>query len=269
MPQLIPLPSAFAAVRKPLSELLRSRLGVIPPTWSLDKIRARVMGLRREASDTVSLLLHPNAHWRGFRAGQHVQLSVELGQARYTQTFAISSSPRSGTPLRITVRRSGREPVSEWVLNRARRNDIVELSPARGNFVLPRDLHGDVLFISGDSGITPVMSMVRDLLYSGHSDQITCMHYAGNEMIFESELDMLAHEFVNLNVVPYLGGTRAGAHDTNPHLSQDEVATVHPSWQQSETFVSGPAALVDAVTNIWAQHELTHRLHVAPSFATR
>ncbi|HEX2675134.1 MAG TPA: hypothetical protein VHM19_00805 [Polyangiales bacterium] len=260
------MPTSFAAVRKPLSALLRAQ-GLIPATWSLDTIRARVMGLRREASDTVSLLLHPNIHWRGFLAGQHVRLSIEIDHERHTRAFAITSSPRAGIPLRVTVRRRPNDPVSQWVCDRARRNDIVVLGPAEGSFVLPDNLPGDVLFITGGSGIAPVISMVRDLLYSGHRDQITCMSYARHELLFQDELNTLSQEFVNLNVVPYLTGVRI-TDQPKPRVTLDEIATVHPSWQQSEAFVSGPPSLVSAVTEIWTTHGVSHRLHAAQSTAS-
>lgn len=236
-------------------------LDLFAPTWSTREIRARVTGVRRETSDTVSLLLAPNANWQGFRAGQHLQLSVPIDGVRHTRTFSISSSPRAGTPLRLTIRAFPGGRVSGWALQRARRGDIVVLSPAQGEFVVPPEVPASLLFVTGGSGITPVMSMLRQLLDSGHTGRITCMHYARDEIIFHDELDALAREFSNFHFVSYITSDRT-AGGPRPRFSRDELATLHPEWQHSETFVCGPAALESAVTEIWAKHDLGHRLHV-------
>ncbi|MGH3912488.1 MAG: hypothetical protein ACRDTC_03610, partial [Pseudonocardiaceae bacterium] len=44
---------------------------------------------------------------------------------------------------------------------------VVRLSQAQGGFGLPDELPGHLLLISGGSGITPVMSMLRTLCEEG------------------------------------------------------------------------------------------------------
>ena len=45
--------------------------------------------------------------------------------------------------------------------------------PAQGDFVLPQTRPDGVLLVSGGSGITPVMSMLRTLCDEGHSGEMT------------------------------------------------------------------------------------------------
>src|SRR5690349_22935292 len=101
------LRSELARVRKPLDAVLRSRLvgalaaprdiddylALIDPAWAVHAVRARVVSVQREADRSVSLWLAPNGAWRGFRAGQYVQLGVEIAGVRHARCFSISSAP--------------------------------------------------------------------------------------------------------------------------------------------------------------------------------
>ena len=48
--------------------------GVLGTAWSAEVVRARIIGLRRQTADTVTMLLAPNGNWRGHRAGQQQAL---------------------------------------------------------------------------------------------------------------------------------------------------------------------------------------------------
>jgi ferredoxin-NADP reductase len=263
----------FRTVSRSVSAVLRSRFiaalseprgidhyaELVAPTWSAREIRARIVGLRRETSDTVSLLLEPNQNWPGFRAGQHVELSVTLEGVRHTRIFSISSSPREGTPIRVTIRafRGGR--VSSWAFERARRGDVVVLGKPQGEFVMPRDLPPSLIFVSGGSGITPVASLTRELVRSGYRGDIACVHYARNEIIFQEELAWLAEDSSRFRFVPQLTG---GA-KPSPRLSRALLDSVQPTWRASDAFVCGPAALQRDFVEMWAAERLPNRqLHL-------
>ena len=81
----------------PLQSLLRSRalaaltsphgvdryLEQVNPMWAAHEVRARVVSVHRETAglDTApvaTLTLQPTATWRGHRAGQYVQVGVDL-----------------------------------------------------------------------------------------------------------------------------------------------------------------------------------------------
>ena len=108
--------------------------------------------------------------------------------------FSISSpdsAPRR--PVHGHVRANPDGVVSKLPGRRAPRpGTIVHLSQAEGEFMLPDPLPDHVLFISGGSGITPVMSMLRTLLRRGsRAAAVTFLHYAqsAEHQIFADELD--------------------------------------------------------------------------------
>src|SRR6478609_11266639 len=83
----------------------------VNPMWAAHEVRARVVDIRREVDvpghpAVATLTLQPTSTWRGHRAGQHVQVGVEVdGARRTTRVFSISSAEsRPGDRFTITLR---------------------------------------------------------------------------------------------------------------------------------------------------------------------
>jgi ferredoxin-NADP reductase len=271
----VPWSQSLGPARKPLNGLLRTRLAaalVAPhdvddylalddPTWSVREVRARIARIEWPTRRSVSLWLAPNEMWRGFRAGQYVNLSVRAGGVRYTRCFSISSAPEDGALLRLTIQLVPDGRISEWVWQDAQIGDVVELSQAAGEFVLPRVVPPEVLFVSGGSGITPLMSMMRHLAQTRHTGRVHWIHYARHEVIFADELAQLDAAEPGLKL--HLHTLRRGeASCTRRQFSELQLQRAVPHWRQCETFVCGPTRLMDAVRSLWQRHALERHLHV-------
>src|SRR4051812_45052629 len=84
-------------------------LEVFNPMWAATEVRARVVEVQREtpgsnSAPVATLTLQPTGTWRGHRAGQYVQVGVELpgSSKRLTRCFSISSAA-SGPGERFTL----------------------------------------------------------------------------------------------------------------------------------------------------------------------
>src|SRR5512139_3864199 len=56
-------------------------LELVNPMWAVEEVRARVVGVHRETEGpepVTTLTLQPTSTWSGFRAGQFVQVGVEI-----------------------------------------------------------------------------------------------------------------------------------------------------------------------------------------------
>jgi ferredoxin-NADP reductase len=80
-----------------------SYLEQISPTMVTGECRAEVVAAVRGTEDSVTLTLRPNRVWRGLRAGQFVQVSVEIDGVRHTRCYSPASPEGSGRELEITV----------------------------------------------------------------------------------------------------------------------------------------------------------------------
>src|SRR3984885_11851011 len=164
---------------------------LVRPSWSSTEVRAKVVGVTRTTARSVTLTLRPNGNWRGFRAGQYTQLSVEIDGVRHTRCYSMTNAATEGSgriELCITAQPAGR--VSQHLLRTARRGQTVALTKAQGIFTLPEVEPEHLLLISGGSGITPVLSMLRTRCTLGWTKPVTFLHYAltASDMLYRSEL---------------------------------------------------------------------------------
>ena len=129
------------------------------------EVRATVVDVVRETDDAdapvATIRLQPTHTWRGHRAGQYVQVGVEIpGARRTTRCFSISSAASGpGEQFTITVRAHEEGLVSKFLVREAEPGQVIHLSQAEGEFTLTESpatpTNNHLLMISGGSGITP------------------------------------------------------------------------------------------------------------------
>lgn len=234
----------------------------ISPTMVTGECRAELVAVRHGTEDSVTLALRPNRAWRGARAGQFVQVSVEIDGARHTRCYSPASAEGSGRELEITVKRHPDGLVSNFLADHAQPGMVLGLSQADGDFYLPESRPDSILLIGAGSGITPLMAILRTLCAEGHAGPIALIQYAPDpaRTIYRQELDRLAAETPNFKLTRSY--TRApGAGELDGHFSPAHLPQADPSFTAAQTFACGPPALLDAVRGTWA-NGLEQRLHV-------
>ncbi len=234
----------------------------IRPTWVVGACRAEVVRAERSTPDSITLGVRANSAWEGFRAGQFIQLAVEIEGAWRERCYSPASAAGLSRDLELTVKSHPEGLVSSFLLESARPGMVVGLRQAEGDFRLPDRRPDRVLLISGGSGITPVMSMLRTLLAERHRAPITFVHYAPDpeRAIYRDQLDRLAAAHPNLRVVRSYTRS-AGAGEIDGRFSLSQAAAVEPRFAEAETFACGPPALLSSVEEAWREAEIGLRLH--------
>jgi stearoyl-CoA 9-desaturase NADPH oxidoreductase len=237
---------------------------LVRPDFSLTEVRAEITDVRHPTADSVTLTLRPNANWQGFRAGQFVRLTVEIDGVQRMRCYSPAcSAHRSDGHVELTVKAHTEGLVSQFLKHRAQVGMVVRLSQADGDFFLPERRPARMLLVSGGSGITPVMSMLRTLCDEGHRGPITFLHYAFSEreVAYGPELAALAAQHPNVNLVrAYTEQSHGG--ELHGYFSREHLAAAEPEYATAETFVCGPPGLMTAVQATWAEERLEERLHV-------
>ncbi len=246
---------AMAALATPHS--VDHYLQLFYPMWAATEVRARVVSIVRENPDATgsapvaTLTLQPTSTWRGHRAGQYVQVGVELPGSgkRLTRCFSISSaSSLPGERFTLTIRAHEEGQVSKFLVNEAQPGQMLHLSQAEGEFTVhesaatPTNNH--LLMISGGSGITPVMSQVRTLLRDGYDGRagrkVTFLHFARSpeDQIFAAELAGIAGADNGVEVHLRYG---------DQTFSEFELRRLVPAFRDTDTWACGPAGLIELV----------------------
>jgi stearoyl-CoA 9-desaturase NADPH oxidoreductase len=219
---------------------------LVAPTWTMGEARAKVVDVRRTTPRSVTLTLAPNAAFtaaRTLKAGQYVNLSVDIDGRRHTRCYSPANAEGSAN-LELTIGVHDGGLVSTYLYQQARRGMVVGLTGLGGDFVLPAEPPRRILFLSGGSGITPVMAMVRTLVAQGHQGEIAFVHYARSaaEACYRDELAGLPGVRV-LNGYTRSGEAHAG--DLVGRFGADHLAAAMPA--PDAVFVCGPTSLVEAV----------------------
>jgi stearoyl-CoA 9-desaturase NADPH oxidoreductase len=220
---------------------------LVTPTWTLGEARAKVVDVRRTTPRSVTLTLAPNEAFTSahtLKAGQYVNLTVDIDGRRHTRCYSPANAEGSSY-LELTIGHHRDGLVSNYLYERARRGMVVGLAGVGGDFVLPAQRPRRILFVSGGSGITPVMAMLRTLVVEGHADapgaEIAFVHYArtASEACYRDELATLPRVRV------LHGYTRSDDGDLVGRFGHEHLAEAMPS--PDVVFVCGPTVLVEAV----------------------
>lgn len=258
--------SAAPRPRNPLRRLFRSWVSPdvfdfwasrLHPTWSWERPLARIVGRDAQSRDAVTLLLQPNRHWRGFRPGQHVNVSVEIDGSRLTRSYSLSDAPRADGRIAITVKHIDGGRLSRHLCQDARVGDVVDLGQAFGEMTWPEGADGAWLFLAAGSGITPLMSLLRAHAANGMPTPLTLLYWARtrDELCFAEELRALAAKDANLVVHFVL--TREPVRQVGEHAGRIDAAllsTLVPDLPARSIYACGPGGFVETARELAAPH---------------
>lgn len=217
---------------------------VIHPFWSVRQVVARVLEVRHEGSQAVALRLRPNANWAGHLPGQYVGFTVPIAGVHLRRCFTIASAPHEDDLL-VAIRRRAGALVGEWAATQAQQGQLVTLSQALGDFVLPDPVPPRLLFVCGGIGVTPIRAFLRHLLDNGLGGRLACMYFTGQVGAFDEELAGLAAEHERFDYVSIPPGQAA--------LDLPLLQKLVPDFLDCPAFVCGPERLERAAAELFPQ----------------
>jgi ferredoxin-NADP reductase len=229
------------------------------PLWSARELRGRVLEVRRETVDSATLVIKPGWGFSfDYQPGQYIGIGLLVDGRWRWRSYSLTSSPIKGARIiTITVKAMPEGFLSSHLVGGVEPGTVVRLAAPQGNFVMPDPAPASVLFITGGSGITPVMSMLRTLARRDQVTDIVHLHSAPTEsdVMFASELADLerSHDCYRLR----LRSTRTEGRLDLARLD-DEV----PDWRERQTWACGPEGMLTAAERVWHAEGIADRLHL-------
>ncbi|MFX0187611.1 MAG: flavin reductase family protein [Candidatus Hodarchaeota archaeon] len=138
-----------------------------------------------------------------FRAGQYIGLTVEINGVRTSRPFSIVSSPNQLAYYELGIKRKEGGFVSPYLLDNLKIGDIIEATEPMGNFYYNPIFHGDnLVFIAGGSGITPFMSMLRNITERMFSLNVVLIFgcLTETDILFREDLEEIQNRRPNIKV---------------------------------------------------------------------
>jgi ferredoxin-NADP reductase len=234
-------------------------LALVSPLAATHVLQARVEAVWDETADARTLTLRPGRGWRTHKAGQHMQVDVPVDGRVARRTYSIASCPdRRDGCITITVKATPGGRVSPALVRSVKPGDYLGVGLPQGDFVWPEGAPPKALFVTGGSGITPVISILRTLSARRAMPDAVHVHYARTprDVIFGDELRALAAAHPRYRLV-----IRHTAQDPR-RFSREELDAMVPDWSTREAWACGPAGLLDAVESCFDAAGRGRALHV-------
>jgi ferredoxin-NADP reductase len=233
-------------------------LELINPLWSTQELRGRIESIDRETQDAVTILIKPGWEWPGHQPGQYLRIGFVVDGVHHWRAYSLTSDPdRPDGCISITPKLVEEGTVTPFLLRRAQPGTIVRLGGVEGTFVLPDPVPERLLFISAGSGVTPIMSMLRHLDRHDELGDAVHLHSARTEddLIFGDQLRALDERRDGYRLDVRLTGEQG-------RLTPDQLDALCPDWRERETFLCGPAEMLDAMTEHWEREGDCDLLHM-------
>ncbi len=225
-------------------------IGLLDPRWSTREATGTIKEVRPETDGASTVVIKPSHEWSGHKPGQYLRIGAEIDGVRQWRAYSITSDPNHPEDLvSITIKKVDGGLMSPWFLEQAKPGTLVFLGEVEGTFLLPDPLPEKVLSISAGSGITPIMSMQRELDRRDAIVDVIHIHSARRPELF-----------IFGDMFRELQGRRPGyqLHERitseQGRLTPDELDDLVPDWRERQTFLSGPREMIDAFEEHFKEH---------------
>lgn len=212
--------------------------------------------IHAETHDVKSFtFVSPDRKQFAFSAGQYFLFELGPGDGDASRCYSISSSPLRKNAITITVKRVPGGKVSNWLHDTLAQNAVIRARGPLGRFVRPAAKK--YLFLSAGSGITPLMSMARELADTAEPTDVIFVHAGRSpqDLIFRSELANLASRIkgFRLHLLPEDIGTERCWPGLSGRISSEYLALAVPDMAERVIMCCGPAPFMAAARNISAE----------------
>lgn len=157
-----------------------------------------VSEVRKETDDCVSIAFEIPPELKEeykFTQGQYLTLKLMMNGEELRRTYSICSSPLSESELRIASKRIKNGKVSNFLFEKLKPGDGIEVMTPMGSFFAPLNpaQPKKYLMFAGGSGITPIFSILKTVLHAEPASKISLFYANRDErsIIFRHQLDIL------------------------------------------------------------------------------
>lgn len=197
-----------------------------------------------------------------FQAGQYINVFVTIDGVRTSRPYSISSSPKQRGYYEITVARVEKGFVSDYLIDEVKVGDQLEVNGPAGQFHFNPVFHDKrSVFLAGGSGITPYMSMIRQILETGADREIHLLYGCRNEdvSIYHKELGEMADKHDNLNYHLVVSDENTGFTGREGFLDAKCISELVGDLDNTTYYICGPQIMMDFCTAALDELEIPKR----------
>lgn len=222
--------------------------------------KLRVKEVRRETVDAVSVAFDiPNELAQEFKfvPGQYITIQKDLQDSLLRRAYSICSSPESGE-LRVAIKHVEKGRFSNFANSSLKEGDSLDVAGPEGRFVLKSEAKNqkNYMAIAAGSGITPVISMIKDVLNNEKESRFALVYgsKSGDKTIFKNELDALVEAANGRLRVQYVYSQiisdKALFGRIDGKLVKSLLKNDFSGWNFDTYFLCGPESMIDESKNV-------------------
>lgn len=160
----------------------------------------KVAEVRPETVDCVSVALELPEELRTtfrFSPGQYLSFRIQIAGAEVRRSYSICAAPYEDE-LRVAIKAVAGGKFSGLANTMLKKGDTLEVMPPMGNFC-PKKLGKNYVAFAAGSGITPVMSIMKDALAQDPEANFTLVYgnKDRNSIIFREEIEGLKNQYMD------------------------------------------------------------------------
>jgi len=181
-----------------------------------------------------------------FRAGQYMGITVEINGIRTSRPYSLVSSPNQLAYYELGIRKKIDGFVSPHIYKNAKVGDLIEATEPMGNLFYNSLFHGDnLVFIAGGCGITPFISLLRDVTEKMIPLNIWLIYGALNEseILFRNELDDIQSRRNNVHIKYVLSEPDSSWTGACGFITKDIISSEIDSLNQKYYYIVGNRAM--------------------------
>lgn len=223
---------------------------------ALDKyINLTVSNVSRETADAVRIEFDWPEGGMEYAPGQFLTLILPINGEKVRRAYSLSTSPYLDEKPAVVVKRVDNGLVSNFVNDNIKVGDSIELMPPLGHFTpeINEDNKRHLVLISGGSGITPIMGILKSVLKKEPQSTVSLI-YANRDIdsiIYKNKLSQIKTEYgERFNYVRSLDNVQPDWKGESGMLNLDKMKiliSALPDWDIDSTlyYVCGPQGLMD------------------------
>lgn len=223
--------------------------------WS-DKLHLlECISVTPETPDVMTFLFRSeDQNWFRYLPGQFVTLELPVSKEPLYRTYTLSSSPSRPYALSVTVKAQATSIGTRWMFDNLKPGMKIRALGPLGDFSYVRHPGDKYLFISAGSGVTPMMSMVRDMSDRAPQSDIAFINCSRSpsDIVFRHELEYLARFMPKLSlgfIVENCGRTDLWS-GLKGMVDKAKIALLSPDFMDRTVFCCGPEPFMAAIRSM-------------------
>jgi len=221
--------------------------------------KLKVGEVRQETSDCVSVMFEVPDDIKDdflFKSGQYLTVRTEIDGEEVRRSYSICSAP-SDDELRVAIKKVPQGLFSTFANEVLQAGDTIDVMPPMGRFTLKGDETGHVVGFAAGSGITPVISIIKDILTREPNSKFTLFY--GNKgvqsIIFLEQLEALKNRFMSrLNVFHILSQEFNSSDLLTGRLDKEKtsdlISTFLKEAEIDKFFICGPSEMIFTIKDL-------------------